>query len=162
MEPSAYWAVRLSRTVLGLIAVSISLCCGCGKPPMREVTGTVSLNGQLVEHCKVGFFPDVTEFNPDRHGFGFGVTDAAGKFAIQHPQGERGIWSGNYKVTFTLWVDKQGKPLPMETKPSEVEGGVRNVFPVEYEEPSTTPEAVSVGSGENTFNFRITAPATGG
>lgn len=162
METSALCAGRLSGAVLGLMAVSVSLCCGCGKPPMREVTGTVSLNGQLVEHCKVGFFPDVAEFNPDRHGFGFGVTDAAGKFAIQHPQGERGIWSGDYKVTFTLWVDKQGKPLPMETKPSEVEGGVRNVFPAEYEEPSTTPEAVSVGSGENTFNFSITAPAAGG
>ena len=60
--------------MMGLLTVS--LVTGCGKPPMRQVTGTVSLNGKLVEHCKVGFFPDVVEFNPDRHGFGFGVTDA--------------------------------------------------------------------------------------
>jgi hypothetical protein len=143
--------------MMGLLTVS--LVTGCGKPPMRQVTGTVSLNGKLVEHCKVGFFPDVVEFNPDRHGFGFGVTDAEGRFTIQHPQGEKGIWSGTYKVTFTLWVDRNGKPLPVETKPSEVEGGVKNLFPLEYEAPSTTPESVSVGSGENNFEFSISAPA---
>jgi hypothetical protein len=87
------------------------------------------------------------------------VTDAEGRFTIQHPQGEKGIWSGTYKVTFTLWVDRNGKPLPMETKPSEVEGGVKNLFPLEYEAPSTTPESVSVGSGENNFEFSISAPA---
>lgn len=128
---------------------------GCGKPPMRSVTGTVQLDGRPVQHCKVGFFPDVAEFNPDRHGFGFGVTDAAGKFEIQHPQGEKGIWSGDYKVTFTLWVDSKGQPLPMETKPSEVEGGVRNLFPDKYESPSTTPQTASVGSGANEFQFAV-------
>lgn len=154
--------IRRSDAVLLITALAVSVICGCGKPPMRQVTGTVTLNGKLVEHCKVGFFPDVTEFNPDRHGYGFGVTDATGKFTIQHPQGEKGIWSGDYKVTFTLWVDNKGKALPMETKPSEVEGGVKNLFPLAYEEPSTTPESVSVGSGENSFNFSITAPAAGG
>jgi len=128
---------------------------GCGKPPMQTVTGTVQLDGKPVQHCKVGFFPDVTEFNPERHGFGFGVTDAAGKFEIQHPQGEKGIWSGDYKVTFTLWVDSKGQPLPMETKPSEVEGGVRNLFPEKYEAPSTTPQTASVGSGTNEFQFSV-------
>ncbi|MFM7837528.1 MAG: hypothetical protein ACKPJD_37530, partial [Planctomycetaceae bacterium] len=91
--------IRRSDAVLLITALAVSVICGCGKPPMRQVTGTVTLNGKLVEHCKVGFFPDVTEFNPDRHGYGFGVTDATGKFTIQHPQGEKGIWSGDYKVT---------------------------------------------------------------
>ena len=105
--------------MMGLLTVS--LVTRCGKPPMRQVTGTVSLNGKLVEHCKVGFFPDVVEFNPDRHGFGFGVTDAEGRFTIQHPQGEKGIWSGTYKVTFTLWVDRnanlcQWRPSPARLK----------------------------------------------
>lgn len=162
MQTSRSNSLRQAGSFLMLLALLIGLVGGCGKPPMRQVTGTVSLNGKLVEHCKVGFFPDVAEFNPDRHGFGFGVTDAAGKFTIQHPQGEKGIWSGDYKVTFTLWVDSKGKALPMETKPSEVEGGVRNLFPPEYEAPSTTPESVSVGSGENSFSFSVTAPATGG
>ena len=153
------WSRQRAEIVVLVAILVAGLAVGCGKPPMRQVTGTVSLNGKLVEHCKVGFFPDVTEFNPDRHGFGFGVTDAQGRFTIQHPQGEQGIWSGDYKVTFTLWVDSKGKALPMETKPSEVEGGVKNLFPAEYEAPSTTPESVSVGAGDNSFNFSVTAPA---
>lgn len=153
------WSRQRAEIVVLVAILVAGLAVGCGKPPMRQVTGTVSLNGKMVEHCKVGFFPDVTEFNPDRHGFGFGVTDAQGRFTIQHPQGEQGIWSGDYKVTFTLWVDSKGKALPMETKPSEVEGGVKNLFPVEYEAPSTTPESVSVGTGENNFTFSVAAPA---
>ena len=128
---------------------------GCGEPPMRKVTGVVKLDGVPVQHCKVGFFPDVEEFNPDRHGFGFGVTDATGQFEIQHPQGEKGIWSGDYKVTFTLWVDSNGDVLPMETKPSEVEGGVKNLFPAAYEEPTTSPERVSVSSAGNHLELSV-------
>jgi hypothetical protein len=143
-------SMRIAKVLFAALLLS-----GCGKPPMRDVTGTVLLDGKPVEHCKVGFFPDVTEFNPDRHGYGFGVTDAAGKFQIQHPQGEKGIWSGDYKVTFTLWVDNAGKPLPIETKPSEVEGGVKNLFPEKYESPSTTPERASVTASGNEFNFSV-------
>jgi hypothetical protein len=142
------------------IFVSMFLCVfahGCGKPPMRSAQGTVKLDGKPIGNCKVGFFPDTEKFDPNRHGFGFGITDDQGKFVIQHPQGDEGIWAGKYKVTFVAWVDKNGKSLSVDTKPSEVEGGVANRFPEMYEEPSTTPEAVSVAnnSGVNSFDFDI-------
>lgn len=136
--------------------VGLGLIAGCGKPPMQEVKGTVKINGKPVGNCKVGFFPDVEEFLPDRHGFGFGVTDTQGNYTMQHPQGELGIWAGKYKVTFVAWVDSEGKPLPFEIKPSEVEGGVINLFPENYESPSTTPESCVVKKNiVNVFDFDI-------
>jgi hypothetical protein len=124
---------------------------------MQSVRGVVKLDGEPVENCKVGFFPDTDHFDPDRHGFGFGVTDAEGKFEVQHPQGEAGIWAGDYKVTFVAWVDRSGKPLDFFVKPSEVEGGVKNLFPDKFEAPSTTTETVTVTSGENLFEFDISS-----
>ena len=95
------------------IAVVVALVmvgtAGCGKPPMQEVGGVVLLDGEPVSNCKVGFFPDVEVFNPDRHGYGFGMTHGDGKFTIVHPQGDVGIWAGKYKVTLVAWVTKDGK-----------------------------------------------------
>jgi len=148
-------AARCSGWILILLLVCFLGSLGCGRPPMLSVTGTVKLDGKAVENCKVGFFPDATTFNPDRHGFGFGVTNKEGKFEIQHPQGEKGIFPGKYKVIFILWADKSGKIMPVDTKPSEVDGGVVNLFPSKYEEPSTTPETVTVANQANVFDFDV-------
>ena len=144
-----------------LVVIGILVVTGCGKPPMHQVRGTVQLAGKPVNGCKVGFFPDASHFDPSRHGFGFGMTDSAGKYEIQHPQGDAGIWAGTYKVTLVAWVNKAGETLPPDIKPSEVEGGVRNVFPDTYEAPSTTPERAVVRKGEpNVFDFNVPGPAT--
>ncbi len=145
------WFQRITAV---LMVASVALVGGC-KPQMQTAHGTLKLDGKPVANCKVGFFPDAQKFDPDRHGFGFGVTDENGAFEIKHPQGDEGIWPGKYKVTFVAWVDKAGKPLPFTVKPSEVSGGVRNLFPSVYEEPSTTTEKVTVVSGENNFDFDI-------
>jgi len=148
----------LHPLVPAALAVVVLASWGCGKPPMHQVQGTVRLGGKPVPGCKVGFFPDATSFDPTRHGFGFGITDAEGKYVIQHPQGETGIWAGDYKVTLVAWVNKKGEPLPPDSKPSEVEGGVRNLFPDAYEAPSTTPERAVVRKGEpNEFSFDVPA-----
>jgi hypothetical protein len=144
------WFYRFSGMALLVLVVA-----GCGKPPMQEVQGTLTLNGKPIGNCKVGFFPDTEKFDTNRHGFGFGVTNDKGEFKIQHPQGEQGIWAGKYKVTLVAWIDQSGKSLGIDTKPSEVSGGVRNLFPDIYEAPSTTPERAVVKRGENTFNFDI-------
>jgi len=158
LNPKILWGVLAAIggvAIIGLIAFMIPL----SQPTMQTVRGTVMLNGKPISNCKVGFFPELKEseaFNPDRHGFGFALTDSSGNYAIQHPQGEAGIWPGKYKVTFVAWVTNKGDPLPPETKPSEVEGGVINLFPDDYEAPSTTTESVKVEKGiVNVFSFDI-------
>ncbi len=147
----------VGRVALGCFFTSLLFVLGCGKPPMQSVEGTVKLDGKPIGNCKIGFFPDVEIFDTNKHGFGFGITDEKGKFTIQHPQGDLGIWAGNYKVTFVAWVNSAGEPLAVDTKPSEVEGGVINLFPDIYEAPSSTPERVTVlkNSGQNVFDFDI-------
>jgi hypothetical protein len=141
-----------------LFSTVFILLTGCGKPPMQEVAGLVLLDGEPVSNCKVGLFPDVEVFNPDRHGYGFGMTDSEGKFVIVHPQGEDGIWAGKYKVTLVAWVTKDGKPIAPEAKPSEVEGGVFNRFPEIYESPGSTPLTSVVVKGEkNFFEYSVQA-----
>ena len=149
--PVGLWAGRLASLVVFGAGLT-----GCGQPPMIEVHGTVRLDGKPVDGCKVGLFPDVTQFNPDYHGFGFGITSGDGSYAIVHPQGEGGIWPGDYKVTFVAWVDRNGKPVAADQKPSEVPGGVKNRFPEQYEASDTTPQRITVKKGEsNVFNFEI-------
>lgn len=144
-----------SRIWFAWVLLAVSFVAGCGKPPMQSVSGKVLLDGKPIGNCKVGFFPDTDQFDADRHGFGFGITSDNGEFQIQHPQGEKGIFAGKYKVTLVAWVTNSGKPLPVDTKPSEVEGGVHNLFPEVYEAPSTTPESATVIKGENVFNFDV-------
>ena len=140
------------------LAIVFAGITGCGKPPMIGVHDTVRIDGKPVEGCKVGLFPDVTQFNPDRHGFGFGITGGDGAYSIVHPQGEDGIWPGDYKVTLVAWVDRNGNTVAADQKPSEVPGGVKNRFSEEYEASDTTPLRVTVKKGEsNVFDFDVSA-----
>lgn len=140
-----------------MFMVAFVFICGCGTPPFQPISGMVTLDGKPLPHCKVGFFPDVTEFKPDTHGFAFGMSNEKGEYEAQHPKGDKGIYAGKYKVFFEAWVDKKGNPISPESKPSEVPGGVKNCVPAKYESPETTPITASVGSGGGKFNFDLSS-----
>jgi len=144
------------RAVHLVLVVAIFLAPGCGgTPAMVPVKGVVKLAGKPLAHCKVGLFPDVEGFDPTKHGYGFGMTNAKGEFEIQHPNGTKGIWPGTYKVTFVAWIDSKGKPVPPEMKPSEIPGGVKNLLHDKYETLSDTPERLTVTkeAAEVTFDL---------
>jgi hypothetical protein len=108
-----------------------------------------------LSNCKVVFYPDTAKFDPDRHGYGFGMTNESGQFEIQHPNGTKGIVPGSYKVTFVAWVDGSGNPIPPESKPSEVPGGVKNLLPDKYESLGTTPTRLTVLGDNSEANFDL-------
>lgn len=137
----------LRRFLVLLVAVSVLPAAGCGKPSMVSVKGTLTYKGKPLAGCKVGLYPDVENFNPEKHGYGFGITGKDGEFEIQHPNGEKGIWPGKYKVTLVAWVDSKGNPIPPDAKPSEVPGGVKNLLPSQYESLADTPERLTVPGG---------------
>lgn len=147
---------RVPRLLPAAALAVAALLPGCGKPPMVPVKGVVTFHGKPLPGCKVGLFPDVDGFDPAKHGYGYGITDAAGAFEVQHPGGEKGIYPGRYKVTFVAWVDSKGRPIPPSAKPSEVPGGVKNLVPAKYEGLSTTPETASVPSGGADLTFDLT------
>ena len=147
----------MSRLVL-IFFVLIAACplVGCGgKPNMVSVKGKVTFDGKPLKGCKVAFTAKVTEFDPERHGTGYGITDENGMYELQHPNGTKGIFPGTYRVTFSAWVDNKGNVIPPEAKPSEVPGGVKNLLPPKYETLSDTPESASVGSSGGEFNFQL-------
>jgi hypothetical protein len=133
-----------NRLLLIAVAAIGLLPSGCGKPPMVSVKGVVTYNGKPLKGCEVGLFPAVENFDPNKHGYGFGITDENGNFEIQHPNGEKGIYPGEYRVTFVAWVDSKGNPIPPDAKPSEYPGGVKNLLPSKYESLADTPERVTV------------------
>jgi len=143
------------RTVAFALTLSLlPFLTGCGSPSLYPVTGTVKLKGKVVPGCKVILAPAE---GTDPQSFGFGITDKDGRFEIQQPQGEKGIRAGKYKVGFVAWVDgKSGKPVPADAKPSEVEGGVKNIFGDKYETPSSSPETIDVPKGGTQKEFDIT------
>ncbi len=143
--------------LLTTVAIVTVLIAGCGKPPMVTVKGTVNLDRKPLKGCKVAFFPAVDNFDPKKHGYGFGITDENGNFEIQHPNGEQGIFPGRYRVTFVAWVNSKGQPIPPDAKPSEVPGGVKNLLPPKYESLADTPEIVEVGRDGLMKTFDLTS-----
>jgi len=144
------------RFMLAALVLVPTFVAGCGgKAPQYPVTGTVKFQGKALVGCKVILFPDVETVDAEKHGFGFGVTDAEGKFEVQHPQGEKGIRSGRYKVAFMYWVDSKGNPVPFDTKPSEVPGGVKSLLDKKYESPSSSPETIDVPKGGTSKDFNL-------
>lgn len=143
------------RRVGPVLVALVFAASGCGKPQMVSVKGVVKSDGKPVPHCKVGLFPDVEDFDPAKHGYGYGMTNDNGEFEVQHPDGTKGILPGHYKVTFVAWVDSKGKPIPPDAKPSEVPGGVKNLLPDKYESLSSTPERLTVGKDGAAANFDL-------
>jgi len=129
---------------------------GCGKPTPVPVSGRVTVDGKAMAGVRVVFLPDTSAYDPDRHGSAVGITDADGKFTLKSSNGDAGIWPGSYKVTFSLWVEKNSKkPIAPDAKPSEVPGGVINLIPSKYESSSETPESMSVSGSSGTKDFAI-------
>ncbi|CAN5217430.1 hypothetical protein BH11PLA2_BH11PLA2_02750 [soil metagenome] len=143
-----------------VILIGMTMLAGCSStPPMVSVKGVVKRNGQPVEHCQVCFYPDRDDANPLEHGYGITVTGPDGSYEIKNALGDTGIFPGTYRVVLVLYHENRtGKTMPMNMKPSEVPGGVKNVMPVEYSDPRTSPETIVVPRGGLVKNFDISAP----
>ena len=86
---------------------------GCGErlppgPELFPVNGTVILDGKPLAGATVLFHP-----RPGTAGNGgFGVTDDQGKFTLTDNTGKPGCPAGEYGVTFSKLVQKDGSPVP--------------------------------------------------
>jgi hypothetical protein len=116
--------------------------CSGGKTG-AYVTGSVALGGQAQDGVRVTFIPMDAKGDVPPQG---GATQANGNFKFK-------IVPGKYKVTLTKWVDKDGKVPGESEDPTKdftqmMESGLlKQVFPSQYADPSSTPIEVEVPTG---------------
>jgi len=113
---------------------------GCGRnpnlPPIAEVTGTVTLNGQPLEGAQVSFDPQVTPGGMGRSSTG--TTDKDGKFFLWYNADIKGASLGKHNVV----IRKSDEPAGSET--------IAEIF-----NEKTTLEANVTKEGPNDFPFEV-------
>jgi len=143
--------------LLGLM-VCVALGVGCSsKPPLVAVKGTVKLDGKAVAHAHVCFWPEEEGGDPVKKGYGMSITDENGRFVIKDMYGTEGLFPGKYKVTFSLYVDSKGNPIPPNSKANEVYGGAKDIMPKDLQDPRTTPERAEVPRGGLEKDFDLSS-----
>lgn len=123
--------------VLGLAALS---GCGSDLPPLGEVEGTVTLDGQPLPDAMVFFTPE----GGGRSSTGF--TDASGRYTLSFTGNEPGAVVGNHKVRITT-----GTPPELDDSGKEIAGKPERV-PEQYSEGI----AQEVKAGKQTIDFALT------
>ena len=84
-----------------LIVLATSAGCGPQGPPLAQITGTVTLDGEPLEGASVEFLP-LTAAGSASHSIE--NTDADGHFAMGYTADRDGVLPGKYRVSIsTVW-----------------------------------------------------------
>jgi hypothetical protein len=131
-----------------LLAVLISSTIGCSSrsdiPPLGEVTGTVTLDGNPLEAATVTFAP--AKGRPS-----IGMTDSLGSFTLDYAAGYGGAVVGSHTVRIST-----------ERYVENTDGTTdffKETIPAAYNTESTL--AADVQPGENRFTFDLSSTAAG-
>jgi hypothetical protein len=137
----------------------LGLCCllalaGCGRkgqnlPPQYPVSGTITMDGQPLASAGIMFLP-----RGETRGTGaFGMSDAAGKYSLKSDHGGPGAPEGEYAVTISRVLNRDGTPyLP---NPDVAEAGERETLPGIYSDSMKTTLTATVPKGGDTINFEL-------
>ena len=124
-----------SRATWGLWALFMAaLFSGCSngdRPPLGQVSGTVTLDGEPL-------YGVIVMFKPDEGRPATGVTDAEGKYQLVYRYGVNGAKIGPNTISFAYPTGESGAPIPEK-----------------YAGKTTLKEEVK--SGSNTFNFALSS-----
>ena len=151
--PSSRW----SRWWILVLALGAS---GCSSYPAVDVpvTGIVRIDGVPSKGTAVFFIP--TDRAKHAEGLiGQGFTNEAGEFVLRNPNGEERFFAGEFKVTFTRYLDPKGNPIPIEIKPDDV--GAKQQLPSAYINPESTPFTVVVNQDQHVFTFDLKTRGVG-
>jgi hypothetical protein len=135
--------------------VAILLClAGCGPkypnmPLQYPVTGTVRLDGKPLTGAGIMFLP-----RGETRGTGaFGTTDDAGKYTLKTDYGGPGAPEGEFAVTISKVVNRDGTPYVFN--PDVAEAGQRETLPGHYNDSMKTILSAQVAKESNTIDFEL-------
>lgn len=155
--PGANWRVAAARgcpwrlVVLGLFIAAGCSGRGPNLPPQYPVSGTISMDGKPLSGAGIMFLP-----RGETRGTGaFGMADAAGKYILKTDHGGAGAPEGEYAVTISRVVNRDGTPYV--PKPDVAEAGERESLPGMYSDSMKTVLTATVPKGGDTINFELKA-----
>ena len=129
------------------------LIAGCQKPsnlpPQYPVSGTISLDGKPLGGAGIMFLP-----RGDTRGNGaMAMTDPTGKYTLKTDHGGPGAPEGEYAVTISKVVNRDGTPYV--PNPDVAEAGERETLPGTYSDSMKTILKANVPKGGVTINFEL-------
>ncbi|GAA4424616.1 carboxypeptidase-like regulatory domain-containing protein [Bremerella cremea] len=128
--------------LLAVFVLSMGVGCGSNTPPVGEVHGQVTLNGQPVPNCHV-------MFEPLAGGRSSGaMTDDNGNYKLMYKGDAEGALLGKHRVRLITARDATRDDNGRVTEP-----GVKEKLPKEYN--SNTTQEVEVTNGDNPIDFKI-------
>lgn len=139
-----------------MLGLATLMLAGCGSdskaPKLAPVTGTVTLNGQLVTGGTVAFIPDNNQQTTGPQSVG--TIDENGKYTVSAPGGKVGAVVGHHKVTVTCPPDPGMTSAASGTE--RPKSGARCNVPKRYAGMKTTPLKVEVKAGTNDIPLKLT------
>jgi hypothetical protein len=139
-----------------LVVALVITAVGCGGkgpnlPPQYPVSGTISMDGKPLGGAGIMFLP-----RGETRGTGaFGMADATGKYSLKTDHGGAGAPEGEYAVTISRVVNRDGTPYV--PNPDVAEAGERETMPGIYSDSMKTVLSANVPKGGDTINFELKA-----
>ncbi|MHC2067349.1 carboxypeptidase-like regulatory domain-containing protein [Bremerella sp. T1] len=131
------------HTFFPLFAVLLLIgCSGSGIPPVGEVHGQITLNGEPVPNCHVMFEPIAGGRSSSA------MTDDSGRYVLKYKGDADGALLGKHRVRLITSRDPSRDDNGRITDP-----GVKEKLPKEYN--SETTQQVEVVDGDNPIDFVI-------
>ena len=130
-----------------LLAVGLLSLVGCSGsgPQLAEVSGTVQLDGQLIEEGSIQFIPVEGTTGP-----GAGGVIRNGNYLIAR---EKGVTVGMNRVELRAFGKTDRKVVDPTGRPGAMTEERVQVFPPAYNDKSTVVKEIQAGS--NTVNFEV-------
>lgn len=155
-------SVRSLVLMRSLMLGACGVLAGCGggppavpKPVLAPVTGSVQVGGKPA----AGVAITLTPTGQTKGQSGWGTTDAEGRFEISS-RSDKGAVEGEYIISFTQFVQPDGKPLPPNTSPVEANAVQGIASPWSDTASSSPKQKVVVGPmGASGLVFELPAPA---
>ena len=134
----------------------VMLLAGCGPkhpnlPAQYPVTGKITLDGKPLPGAGIMYLP-----RGNTRGTGsFGMTDKEGSYTLKSDHGGPGAPEGEYAVTISRVVNRDGTPYV--PRPDAAEAGERETLPGHYSDSMKTILRANVPKGGDTINFELTS-----